>query len=90
MLEVVEGDEGTGRAARLPGIQVAGKTGTAQNPHGDDHASFVCFAPFDDPEIAVYVLLENAGHGSSEAAPLARFLLAHYFGLAEVDEVASE
>ena len=88
MLEVVESDEGTGRAARLPALSVAGKTGTAQNPHGDDHASFVCFAPFDDPEIAVYVLLENAGHGSSEAAPLARRLLAKYFGIPEADEVA--
>jgi penicillin-binding protein 2 len=90
MLAVVEGDEGTGRAARLPGVSVAGKTGTAQNPHGDDHASFVCFAPFNDPEIAVYVLLENAGHGSSEAAPLAHELLARYFGSAETDEVASK
>jgi len=87
MLGVVEGDNGTGHAARLPGIRVAGKTGTTQNPHGDDHASFVCFAPFDNPEVAVYVLVENAGHGSTEAAPAARRLLMEYFGIAEPEEV---
>jgi penicillin-binding protein 2 len=90
MLTVVEHEEGTGRVARLPGLRVAGKTGTAQNPHGDDHASFVCFAPFDDPEIAVFVLLENAGHGSSEAAPLAQRILAEHFGIVEQEEVAFE
>ncbi len=87
MLRVVESEGGTGRAARVPGVRVAGKTGTAQNPHGGDHASFVCFAPFDDPEIAVYVLVENAGHGSTEAAPPARRLLMEYFGIAEPEEV---
>jgi penicillin-binding protein 2 len=90
MREVVESDEGTGRAARLPGIEAGGKTGTAQNPHGDDHASFVCFAPYDDPEIAIFVLVENAGHGSTEAAPLAHDLLMTYFGLEEPEEVAGK
>lgn len=90
MLMVVEGDDGTGRRVRLSGLRVAGKTGTAQNPHGDDHASFVCFAPYDDPEIAILVLLENAGHGSSEAAPLARRLLAEHFGIIEPEEVVIE
>jgi penicillin-binding protein 2 len=90
MLEVVAGDNGTGRSARVPGLTVAGKTGTAQNPHGADHASFVCFAPFDRPEIAVLVLLENAGHGSSEAAPLARLLLAQHFGIVLEEGVARE
>ena len=89
MLRVVESEQGTGRTARVPGVQVAGKTGTSQNPHGDDHASFVCFAPFDDPEIAVYVLLENAGHGSTNAGPPARRLLMEYFGISEPGEVAS-
>jgi penicillin-binding protein 2 len=90
MLAVVEGDRGTGRSADLPDLEVAGKTGTAQNPHGDDHAFFVCFAPFDKPEIAILVLLENAGHGGSQAAPLARLLLAQYFGMMEPEEVACE
>jgi penicillin-binding protein 2 len=88
MLRVVEGEQGTGRAARVPGYQVAGKTGTAQNPHGGDHASFVCFAPFNEPQIAIYVLVENAGHGSTEAAPLARRMLFEYFGITESEEVA--
>jgi penicillin-binding protein 2 len=88
MLKVVEGSDGTGRAARVPGIEVAGKTGTAQNPHGDDHASFVCFAPYEDPEIVIMVLVENGGHGGAVAAPIAGQLLAHYFGVSPADEVA--
>jgi penicillin-binding protein 2 len=63
---------GTGGAARLPGIRVGGKTGTGQNPHGDDHAVFICFAPVEAPEIVVAVLVENGGHGGSTAAPIAR------------------
>ncbi len=88
MLNVVEGQHGTGRIARVPGIKVAGKTGTAQNPHGEDHASFICFAPYEDPEIAVFVLMENAGHGGAVAAPVAREILTAYFGISDTDEVA--
>jgi len=62
---------GTGGAARVAGIQVAGKTGTAQNPHGKDHAWFIGFAPYDNPKIAICVLVENAGFGGTEAAPIA-------------------
>jgi penicillin-binding protein 2 len=62
---------GTGGLARVQGIEVAGKTGTAQNPHGLDHAWFVGFAPYDKPTIAIAVLLENAGFGGSHAAPIA-------------------
>ncbi len=61
---------GTGYKAKVKGIKVAGKTGTAENPHGADHAWFIGFAPVDEPEICVCVMLENAGHGSSAAAPL--------------------
>jgi penicillin-binding protein 2 len=64
-------DDGTGTAAKVQGIRVAGKTGTAQNPHGDDHALFVCYAPADRPEIALAFVIENSGHGGSVAAPLA-------------------
>jgi len=71
--------EGTGKAARLDSVSVAGKTGTAQNPHGEDHAWFMCFAPADDPQVAMVVIVENAGHGSSEAAPVARKWLQAYF-----------
>jgi len=60
-------------------LPVAGKTGTAQNPHGLEHAWFTCFAPVDDPEIAVAVIVENAGHGSTAAAPLARRIMEYYF-----------
>lgn len=70
---------GTGKAARIPGVTVAGKTGTAQNPHGEDHAWFMCFAPAEDPEVALAVIVENAGHGSSEAAPVAGQWLQAYF-----------
>lgn len=58
-------------------IKVAGKTGTAENPQGDDHAWFVAFAPADDPKIAVAVLLENAGKGSN-AIPAAREIMKTY------------
>lgn len=70
---------GTGGAARVPGVRVAGKTGTAQNPHGEDHALFVCFAPVDSPVVAVAVVVENAGHGGSVAAPRAGALLRRMF-----------
>ncbi len=72
-------DAGTGAAARLAGIDVAGKTGTAQNPHGEDHAWFMCYAPTDAPEVALAIIVENAGHGGSEAAPLAGRWLHAYF-----------
>jgi penicillin-binding protein 2 len=71
--------EGTGKSAGLEDIAVAGKTGTAQNPHGEDHAWFMCFAPADDPQVALAVIVENAGHGSREAAPVAGSWLRAYF-----------
>ncbi len=81
MLRVV--DEGTGRAARVRGIQVAGKTGTAQvvrkeagiSGQTKDHAWFVAFAPYTDPEIAIVVIAEHAGFGGVVAAPVARAVL---------------
>jgi penicillin-binding protein 2 len=76
---VVDEPQGTASWIKVPGVTLAGKTGTAQNPHGDDHAWFICFAPVNDPEIAVAVLVENAGHGSSIAAPVARDILKYYF-----------
>ncbi len=54
---------GTCRRAALPDIEVAGKTGTAQNPHGKDHSAFMGFAPYNDPKIAIAVYVENAGFG---------------------------
>ena len=78
MRRVVEAPGGTGGAARIPGIMSGGKTGTAQNPHGADHAWYIGFAPFDHPKIAIAVLLENAGMGGVKAAPIAGKVMQQY------------
>jgi penicillin-binding protein 2 len=65
MRRVVQEPGGTASQARVRGIQAAGKTGTAQNPHGKSHAWFIGFAPYDDPKIAIVVLVENVGYGGS-------------------------
>lgn len=78
MRRVVHEPGGTGSLARIPGIISAGKTGTAENPHGEDHAWYVGFAPFDNPKIAVAVMLENSGYGGSKAAPLAGLVMEKY------------
>ena len=88
MASVVSDPQGTGGQARLDSISVAGKTGTAQNPHGKDHALFICFAPVDAPRIAVAVLVENAGHGSTAAAPIARKVLQSFFHPAPPESAA--
>jgi penicillin-binding protein 2 len=79
LIGAVNDPEGTGILARMPDVVVAGKTGTAQNPHGDDHAWFASFAPASDPQIVVVVLVENVGHGGTYAAPVAREIMAAYF-----------
>jgi len=68
---VVNGDRGTARSLRNKGYTIGGKTGTAQNPHGQDHSLFVGIAPLEAPEIVVCAIVENAGHGSVVAAPVA-------------------
>jgi penicillin-binding protein 2 len=70
--------DGTGQWVQIPGIESAGKTGTAQNPHGKDHSLFIMFAPLDDPEIAVAVAVENAGYGATAAAPIASLMAEEY------------
>ncbi|MFH1715047.1 MAG: penicillin-binding protein 2 [Elusimicrobiota bacterium] len=70
--------EGTGRGAFIANYRVGGKTGTAENPHGDDHAWFVAAAPMPDPTIVICVFIENGGHGGATAAPLARELIQIY------------
>lgn len=77
MFLVVNG-KGTAVASRIPNIFMAGKTGTAQNPHGDDHALFIGFAPFDNPQIAFSIIVENVGFGASHAAPIAKKLVETY------------
>lgn len=69
---------GTGRHYPIEGIETAGKTGTAQNPHGKDHAIFIGFAPVEDPQIAVAVVVENAGFGATWACPIASLLIEQY------------
>lgn len=79
MYMVVNVPGGTAGNGKVPNVDVCGKTGTAQNPHGQDHSWFVCFAPKDDPKVAMCVMVENAGFGSVAAVPIAQKLLDHYF-----------
>ena len=69
---------GTGRYYPIEGVETAGKTGTAQNSHGKDHAIFIGFAPVEDPQIAVGVVVENAGFGATWACPVASLLIEQY------------
>jgi len=78
MRMVVNEPKGTAFHQRRDEFIVAGKTGTAQNPHGEDHALFVAFAPFEDPLIAVAVVVEHGEHGSTAAAPIAVKLIERY------------
>ncbi len=74
MVRTVE--RGTGTAAALPGVRVAGKTGTATNSAGRSHAWFVAFAPAAAPRVAVAIVVENVGYGATYAAPIARRVIA--------------
>ncbi len=69
---VVEGEKGTARSLRNKNYSLGGKTGTAQNPHGENHSLFVGVAPLEKPEIVVCAVIENAGHGSDVAAPVVK------------------
>lgn len=69
---------GTCRLANLPDIEVCGKTGTAQNPHGRDHSAFIGFAPYHDPRIAVCVYVENAGFGAAFGVPIGSLVMEKY------------
>jgi penicillin-binding protein 2 len=76
LFQVVEA--GTARAAHCQGITLCGKTGTAQNPHGDNHSMFAGFAPKDTPKIAIAVVVENGGFGADYAAPIASLMVEKY------------
>lgn len=69
---------GTCRRAAITGINVAGKTGTAQNPHGKDHSAFMGFAPFEEPRIAVAVYVENGGWGATYGVPIGSLVMEKY------------
>jgi len=77
LLNVV--NTGTGYGANVPGLEVAGKTGTAENPHGKTHAWFSAYAPVKNPELAIAVLVQHGGKGGSVAAPIAKQILMKAF-----------
>ncbi|MDY0083615.1 MAG: penicillin-binding protein 2 [Ignavibacteriaceae bacterium] len=85
MFLVVNGS-GTATHIRLPDIHISGKTGTAQNPHGKDHAFFVGFAPSENPKIAVAVVVENVGFGGTHAAPIAKAIIEAYLKKKSADD----
>ncbi len=72
------GSGGTASVAAVKGLEICGKTGTAQNPRGDDNSVFICFAPKDNPKIAVAAYVENGGFGAAWAAPIASLLAEKY------------
>ena len=78
MWRVVNEDAGTAGRARIEGIEVCGKTGTVQNPHGKDHSVFIAFAPKENPKIAIAVIVENSGFGGTWAAPIASLMIENY------------
>lgn len=78
MEDVIEDKEGTANQIGIPEISICGKTGTAQNPHGDDHSIFIAFAPKENPKIALAVYVENGGWGSTWAAPIASLMIEQY------------
>ncbi|MCM1021445.1 MAG: penicillin-binding protein 2 [Muribaculum sp.] len=69
---------GTCRLANLPDVEVCGKTGTAQNPHGRDHSAFIGFAPYHNPKIAICVYVENAGFGATYGVPIGSLMMEKY------------
>ena len=75
MSRVVNMPGGTGYSVKINGIEMCGKTGTVQNSHGENHAVFFAFAPRENPKIAIAVFVENAGYGSTWAAPIASMLV---------------
>jgi penicillin-binding protein 2 len=73
---------GTGTRAYVPGLAICGKTGTSENPFGEDHSVFFGFAPKDNPKVAIAVFVENAGGGGAVAAPIAGLMMEKYLNKA--------
>ncbi len=78
MYKAVNEEHGTAGRARIDSISVCGKTGTAQNPHGEDHSIFIAYAPQENPQIAIAVYVENSGFGGTWAAPIASLMIEKY------------
>lgn len=78
MRRVFSSERASVRFYKIEGIEMCGKTGTSQNPHGEDHSVFIAFAPADDPKIAISVVVENSGYGSTWAAPIASLMIEKY------------
>jgi penicillin-binding protein 2 len=78
MLKVVSSDKGTAHNIKLDRISISGKTGTAQNSKEKDHSIFIAYAPSQNPKIAVVVIVENVGYGSTYAAPIAQKVITTY------------
>ena len=72
------GAGGTARVAHVDSLDICGKTGTAQNPRGADNSVFICFAPMDNPQIAIAAYVENGGFGAAYAAPIASLMVEKY------------
>ena len=89
MYDVVNHRNGTGRAARVRGLKIYGKTGTAQNPHGDSHSWFIGFTKDEDFSIAVVVLVEHGGSGGAVAAPIARKIFKYCYNKTKNKIIAS-
>ncbi len=79
LYKVVNEKGGTAYSARSKKVKFAGKTGTAENPHGKPHSWFVGYAPYDNPQISFVIFIENGGHGGEIAAPIAKKIVEWYF-----------
>ncbi|MBS9766882.1 MAG: penicillin-binding protein 2 [Flavobacteriaceae bacterium] len=78
LFQVVENPRGTAHWSKVQGIQICGKTGTAENSHGEDHSIFIAFAPKNNPKIAIAVFVENGSWGSKWAGPIATLMIEKY------------
>jgi penicillin-binding protein 2 len=85
LLESIE--TGTGNKSKFSDIRIAGKTGTAQNPQGKDHGWFISYAPYDDPEIAMAIIVEHGGSSGINAVPIGRKIYESYFNMKTTKEV---
>lgn len=75
---VYDGEHGSARWYKVDSLSMCGKTGTSQNPHGENHSVFIAFAPKENPKIAISVVVENSGYGSTWAAPIATLMMEKY------------